>query len=71
MNYFILLIAKVFVFPSVSDKDSVLQNCWKKSIGIFLPIRTWKALVSLQTWMKFSYILHCELENLSLAEKIC
>lgn len=27
MNYFILLIAKVFVFPSVSDKDSVLQNC--------------------------------------------
>jgi len=27
VNYFILLIAEVFVFPSVSDKDSVLQNC--------------------------------------------
>lgn len=30
MNYIILLIAKVFVFPSVRDKDSVLQNCWGK-----------------------------------------
>lgn len=30
MNYFSLLIAKVFVSPSVSDKDSVLQNCWEK-----------------------------------------
>lgn len=49
-NYFILLIAKVFVFPSVSDKDSVLQNCWKKKrIGSSLPIRTWRAVVNLQT----------------------
>lgn len=36
MNYFSFLIAKVFVSPSVSDKDSVLQNCWKKKrIGSF------------------------------------